>query len=237
MLDAGGRIVATSEEKERIAALATGGLVGMYPATAKLPTWKVAECARLALAAAVRRRGPLARLGAGAARACCGLPDAFAAVHHPAEPRRGRRGAPTGCSSTRRFATQLTMAYRRADAASHAGAAPPAACRTGLLDAFDARLPFRSPRARPRSATAIFADLARARPMQRLLQGEVGSGKTVVALRAMLAVVDAGGQAALLAPDRGARAPALPDHHARCSATSAPGACWAPPTRPPTWCC
>jgi ATP-dependent DNA helicase RecG len=46
----------------------------------------------------------------------------------------------------------------------------------------------------------IAADLARPRPMQRLLQGEVGSGKTVVALRAMLQVVDAGGQAALLAP-------------------------------------
>ncbi|HYU84601.1 MAG TPA: ATP-dependent DNA helicase RecG, partial [Kribbellaceae bacterium] len=46
----------------------------------------------------------------------------------------------------------------------------------------------------------VFADLARPHPMHRLLQGEVGSGKTVVALRAMLAVVDAGGQAAMLAP-------------------------------------
>ena len=44
------------------------------------------------------------------------------------------------------------------------------------------------------------AELAEPHPMQRLLQGEVGSGKTVVALRAMLAVIDAGGQAALLAP-------------------------------------
>ena len=44
------------------------------------------------------------------------------------------------------------------------------------------------------------SELAQTQPMQRLLQGEVGSGKTLVALRAMLAVVDAGGQAALLAP-------------------------------------
>ena len=44
------------------------------------------------------------------------------------------------------------------------------------------------------------AELARRHPMHRLLQGEVGSGKTVVALRAMLRVVDSGGQAALLAP-------------------------------------
>jgi ATP-dependent DNA helicase RecG len=43
-------------------------------------------------------------------------------------------------------------------------------------------------------------EIARPHPMQRLLQGEVGSGKTLVALRAMLAVVEAGGQAALLAP-------------------------------------
>jgi ATP-dependent DNA helicase RecG len=46
----------------------------------------------------------------------------------------------------------------------------------------------------------IEADLAQPHPMHRLLQGEVGSGKTIVALRAMLAVVDSGGQAALLAP-------------------------------------
>ena len=46
----------------------------------------------------------------------------------------------------------------------------------------------------------IESDLAQPHPMHRLLQGEVGSGKTIVALRAMLAVVDSGGQAALLAP-------------------------------------
>ena len=51
-----------------------------------------------------------------------------------------------------------------------------------------------------RLGAEIEADLAKTHPMHRLLQGEVGSGKTVVALRAMLQVVDAGGQAALLAP-------------------------------------
>src|SRR4029079_6295147 len=49
-------------------------------------------------------------------------------------------------------------------------------------------------------ATAVAADLAREHPMHRLLQGEVGSGKTVVALLSVLSVVDSGGQAALLAP-------------------------------------
>jgi ATP-dependent DNA helicase RecG len=70
----------------------------------------------------------------------------------------------------------------------------------GLLDAFDARLPFDLTTGQHEVSEQILADIAREHPMHRLLQGEVGSGKTVVALRAMLAVVDAGGQAALLAP-------------------------------------
>ncbi len=197
MMDAGGRIVATSEEKERIAALATGGLVGMYPATAKLPTWKVAECARLALQALSGADDPWPdwlRDKAGV----MALPDAFAAVHHPANLAEAARGADR-LRFDEAMATQLTMAYRRADAATRA-ARPRVRVPGGLLDAFDARLPFRLTQGQADVSEAILADLARPRPMQRLLQGEVGSGKTVVALRAMLAVVDAGGQAALLAP-------------------------------------
>ena len=70
----------------------------------------------------------------------------------------------------------------------------------GLLEAFDARLPFELTTGQREISALLESELARSRPMHRLLQGEVGSGKTVVALRAMLAVVDAGGQAALLAP-------------------------------------
>ena len=66
--------------------------------------------------------------------------------------------------------------------------------------------------------------------MHRLLQGEVGSGKTVVALRAMLAVVDAGGQAALLAPTEVLAAAAPPVDHRACSARSPRRACSAAPT-------
>jgi ATP-dependent DNA helicase RecG len=69
-----------------------------------------------------------------------------------------------------------------------------------LLAAFDARLPFELTEGQQRIGEEIAADLARSHPMNRLLQGEVGSGKTLVALRAMLRVVDSGGQAALLAP-------------------------------------
>jgi ATP-dependent DNA helicase RecG len=69
-----------------------------------------------------------------------------------------------------------------------------------LLAAFDARLPFELTAGQVEIGAQIEHDLAQPHPMNRLLQGEVGSGKTLVALRAMLRVVDSGGQAALLAP-------------------------------------
>ncbi|HET8896889.1 MAG TPA: ATP-dependent DNA helicase RecG, partial [Protaetiibacter sp.] len=70
----------------------------------------------------------------------------------------------------------------------------------GLLEVFDARLPFTLTADQQVVGAAIAEDMATSQPMNRLLQGEVGSGKTVVALRAMLAVADSGGQSALLAP-------------------------------------
>ena len=79
-----------------------------------------------------------------------------------------------------------------------------ARARTGgdgaLLAAFDARLPWELTAGQREIGAQIERDLAESHPMNRLLQGEVGSGKTLVALRAMLRVVDSGGQAALLAP-------------------------------------
>lgn len=97
------------------------------------------------------------------------------------------------------FVLQAELARRRARAAAEpATARPPVA--DGVLAAFDARLPFTLTAGQREVGETIAAELARPVPMQRLLQGEVGSGKTLVALRAMLQVVDAGGQAALLAP-------------------------------------
>ncbi|MBP2216334.1 ATP-dependent DNA helicase RecG [Arthrobacter sp. CAN_C5] len=70
----------------------------------------------------------------------------------------------------------------------------------GLLDQFDAQLPFTLTDGQKHIGETLTEDLSSSHPMNRLLQGEVGSGKTLVALRAMLQVIDAGGQAALLAP-------------------------------------
>ncbi|BEP16571.1 ATP-dependent DNA helicase RecG [Acidothermaceae bacterium B102] len=94
---------------------------------------------------------------------------------------------------------QVALAQRRAEAQQHP--TKPRVARTGgLVDAFRARLPFELTAGQKTIDAELRADLAGTVPMHRLLQGEVGSGKTVVALLAMLAVVDAGGQAALLAP-------------------------------------
>ncbi len=97
------------------------------------------------------------------------------------------------------FVLQVALARRRAQAEA-LPATPRPRSAGGLLAAFDARLPFELTAGQQEVGEAVAADIAREHPMHRLLQGEVGSGKTVVALRAMLTVVDAGGQAALLAP-------------------------------------
>ncbi|MDF1602839.1 ATP-dependent DNA helicase RecG [Nocardioides sp. YIM 152315] len=95
--------------------------------------------------------------------------------------------------------TQLVLARRRREVRA-LGARARAGDQGGLLAAFDTRLPFELTAGQREIGAQIEADLAQDHPMNRLLQGEVGSGKTLVALRAMLRVVDSGGQAALLAP-------------------------------------
>lgn len=93
---------------------------------------------------------------------------------------------------------QLVLARRRA--AQRALGAQSRTGGGGLLEAFDQRLPFELTAGQREIGAVLEAELAQPHPMNRLLQGEVGSGKTLVALRAMLRVVDSGGQAVLLAP-------------------------------------
>jgi len=97
------------------------------------------------------------------------------------------------------FVTQTVLAQRRAQLLAM-DARPRAGRPGGLLDRFDERLPFELTAGQRDIGRVVADDLAGGHPMHRLLQGEVGSGKTVVALRAVLQVVDSGGQAALLAP-------------------------------------
>jgi ATP-dependent DNA helicase RecG len=127
-----------------------------------------------------------------------GLRDALQKVHLP-DTEKDIHDAQQRFRFEEALVMQTILAQRRAvlDAQS---AVPRPRQAGGLLDDFDQRLPFELTEGQTEVGEEIFADLARPHPMHRLLQGEVGSGKTVVALRAMLSVVDNGGQAALLAP-------------------------------------
>ncbi|HEX4699650.1 MAG TPA: ATP-dependent DNA helicase RecG [Actinomycetes bacterium] len=177
-----------------------GGLMPVYPATAKLPSWRVFKAVKVALDVALAD-GPLDDPVPAEVRARLGLlplHEALWLVHRP-NTREDVARARARLKYDEAFVLQVVMAMRRAESAA-LPATPRGSTSAGLLDAFDERLPFRLTDGQQEVSAAVTADLARDHPMHRLLQGEVGSGKTVVALRAMLAVVDTGGQAALLAP-------------------------------------
>ncbi|RFU42053.1 ATP-dependent DNA helicase RecG [Actinomadura logoneensis] len=126
------------------------------------------------------------------------LTDAYEGIHRPKDWEQLGR-ARRRLKWDEAFVLQIALAQRRrAAAALPAKPRPPAP--DGILRAFDARLPFGLTEGQLKVGEEIAADLAESHPMHRLLQGDVGAGKTIVALRSMLQVVDNGGQAALLAP-------------------------------------
>jgi len=96
------------------------------------------------------------------------------------------------------FVLQLNVVWRRCRYREYSGRV--LGKRTIYLKQFHARLPFELTNAQKRSIKEILADMRNARPMNRLLQGDVGSGKTFVAMAAMLLAVGSGCQAALMAP-------------------------------------
>ncbi|MGW1589210.1 ATP-dependent DNA helicase RecG [Streptomyces sp. NPDC002386] len=174
-----------------------GALIPIYPATAKLESWKIGKAVQTVLPSAGEAVDPLPpSLQEG--RGLVTLPEALLKIHRP-QTQADIADARARLKWDEAFVLQVALARRR-----HADAQLPAVARRprpdGLLTAFDGRLPFTLTEGQRKVSEEIFDDLATEHPMHRLLQGEVGSGKTLVALRAMLAVVDAGGQAALLAP-------------------------------------
>ena len=96
------------------------------------------------------------------------------------------------------LAQQLSMSF--AYRSRRARKAPALRLGGPLLRSFLARLPFKLTRAQTRAMEEVMRDLAQPHPMQRLLQGDVGSGKTIIAALASLAAVDSGAQAAVMAP-------------------------------------
>ncbi|MFD7773556.1 ATP-dependent DNA helicase RecG [Streptomyces sp. NPDC059753] len=174
-----------------------GALLPIYPATAKLESWKIAKAVDMVLPSAQEALDPLPdSLREG--RGLVPLPEALLKVHRP-HTKADIADARARLKWDEAFVLQVALARRRfADAQLPAVARVPRS--DGLLTAFDAKLPFTLTDGQQKVSKEIFDGLATEHPMHRLLQGEVGSGKTMVALRAMLAVVDAGGQAAMLAP-------------------------------------
>ncbi|PVD01399.1 ATP-dependent DNA helicase RecG [Streptomyces sp. CS014] len=184
------------EATEAVDAFA-GRLLPIYPACKQLDSWRIAKAVDAVLPSAQDAVDPLpASLREG--RGFTPLPEALLKVHRP-QTKADIEDAKARLKWDEAFVLQVALARRRyADTQLPAAARRPVA--DGLLDAFDAKLPFTLTEGQQKVSKEIFDDLATEHPMHRLLQGEVGSGKTMVALRAMLTVVDAGGQAAMLAP-------------------------------------
>jgi ATP-dependent DNA helicase RecG len=174
-----------------------GALIPVYPAAAAVPTWVIARCIRVVLDTFQAPPDPVPA-GLRTRRRLLDLGSALRQIHRPAS-RAERAAAEQRLKWDEAFAVQLTLVQRKLRAADWP-ARPRPRRSDALLAAFDAGLPYELTEGQVTVGEEIAADLARPHPMHRLLQGEVGSGKTVCALRAMLQVVDASGQAALLAP-------------------------------------
>lgn len=184
------------DPSEEVAEDYASELIPIYPATKQMKIREITRAVRAVLAE-VAIPDPLPS-HLRAERRLVDLPTALRDIHRPTSwealgPARRR------LKWDEAFAVQLTLVQRKLRAAGWPAKARPRR-DGGLLAAFDAALPYQLTDGQRAVGEEIAADLARSHPMHRLLQGEVGSGKTVCALRAALQVVDAGGQAALLAP-------------------------------------
>ena len=174
-----------------------GGLIPVYPLAEGLSMSKLQASVRMVLTVLDPIDDPLpTELAADR-----GLVDLFTAlreVHRPAS-WAALHAARERLRYDEALSIQLVLAARRRVVQeTPARACPPVA--GGVLAAFNASLPFELTPGQQAVGARLSEDLSAGHPMNRLLQGEVGSGKTVVALRAMLQVVDAGQQAVLMAP-------------------------------------
>jgi ATP-dependent DNA helicase RecG len=187
-----------AEQQQEAVEQYTATLIPIYlPAGKQMPSWKVRSVAQIVLASL----GEIPDHVPPEVRARRGLVDIasmYRLLHQPSTDKDVSR-ARYRRKYDEAFTIQTVLAQRRA-AGAGLRTTPRVPREGGLLQAFDARLPFELTAGQQEVSTEIAKDLACEHPMHRLLQGEVGSGKTVVALRAMLSVIDSGGQSALLAP-------------------------------------
>ena len=169
----------------------------IYPATGKFASWKIAKALEIVLDSLDDVKDFLPQK----IKNQFDYPDlavAFQEVHRPTDIESADK-ARQRLTFDEAFLLQLTMLKQKREIASvHTIARIPQP--GGVLPEFDKTLPFELTPGQKSVSNEIFKDLIADRPMHRLLQGEVGSGKTIVALRAALNVIDAKAQVALLAP-------------------------------------
>ena len=174
-----------------------GKYLPVYPASAKMPSWKISKCVEMAIDSLDEVEDFLPEH----IRHSFGYPtlhQGLVQLHRPAD-LDSAESARERLTFDEAFLLQSLLVLRRNELRK-LNTTSRKAIKGGVLDSFDASLPFQLTGGQKAVCAEIEGDLAQDHPMHRLLQGEVGSGKTIVALRAMLAVVDSGGQAALLAP-------------------------------------
>ncbi len=180
-----------------------GRFISIYPAVSRLPSWKIAQCIEITLDAlspitdylppSILEAVNLANEGGYPT-----LDEAIRAIHNP-KSREEAEKSRERLTFDEALLLQILLAQRKSEM-SDLSTHQRVRTENGLVQAFDNSLPWSYTEGQLEIIQEIEGDMSRTHPMHRLLQGEVGSGKTVVALRAMLTVVDGGGQAALLAP-------------------------------------
>jgi ATP-dependent DNA helicase RecG len=172
-------------------------IVPIYSATAGLRTWAIQKCVKDTLQLFPELEDPLpARIRTE--HKLLDLRTALEWVHQPQEESQ-TFVAKHRLKWDEALPLQVVLAQRRA-ASAHDTTRARTSKPDGIFDRFKSQLPFELTSGQQEVCGQILADIAQTHPMHRLLQGEVGSGKTIVALMAMLTVVDSGGQAVLLAP-------------------------------------
>lgn len=175
----------------------SSGPVSIYPATEGLKSQRIRELVESARGVEVETIEPLpGRLRAR--EQLISRADALAALHFPRDQRSSAAGRER-LAFEELLLQQLALGMRRRRRVAGRTALELPSLGT-LTTSWRERLPFDFTGDQERAISAIGADMARALPMQRLLMGEVGSGKTVVALAAMLQAAENGAQAALMAP-------------------------------------
>ena len=165
--------------------------IPVYPATGNMPSWRVEQ-----LIETVLSRVPSLHDPAPEWLELLPLDQAYRLIHQPERDEDWQRAR---AALTHREALELQLALVDRRRRAHQETATPRPPGT-ILERFDRNLPSSLTGDQQRVGEEIARDLRQSHPMTRLLQGEVGSGKTLVALRAMLQVAESGGQSALLAP-------------------------------------